>query len=192
MEKEQIISEIAEHIGVTGELLSSKIEDIKNISQMITDCYKSKGKLILMGNGGSAADAQHIAAELAGRYKLERTGLEAVALATNTSIITAIGNDYGYEKIYEKQIEGLAKNNDVVIGISTSGNTENVLRAMVKAKELGAKAVGFTGAGGGKLKDVCDILLDIPSKNTPRVQEAHILAGHIICGLVEKELFAEK
>lgn len=192
MNKEEIIIELAEHMGVVGEMLTNKTEEILKISQIIIDSYKSNGKLILFGNGGSAADAQHIAAELAGRYKLERESLEAVALTTNTSIISAIGNDYGFDRVYEKQIEGVAKEGDVVIGISTSGNTENVLKAIIKAKEKGAKTIGFTGRGGGKLSGVVDILLDVPSNNTPRIQELHILAGHIICGLVEKELFGDK
>jgi len=192
MNKEEIIGELAEHIGVIGEMISSKAEDIQKMSQMIADAYKKNGKLIIFGNGGSAADAQHIAGELAGRYKMERNSLEVVALTANTCIITAIGNDYGFERVFEKQIEGMAKENDVVIGISTSGNTENVLKAILKAKEKGAKTIAWTGAGGGKLKEAADILLDIPSKNTPRVQEAHMTVGHIICGLVEKELFNNK
>ena len=118
--------------------------------------------------------------------------MDAVALTTNTSIMTAVGNDYGFDRVFEKQIEGIAKENDVVIGISTSGNTENVLKAILKAKEKGAKTIGWTGASGGKLKDVVDVLLNIPSKNTPRIQEAHIAAGHIMCGLVEKKLFSDK
>lgn len=189
MTKEEIIGELGEHIGVISQMLSSKADEILQISQLIADCYKKKGKLILMGNGGSAADAQHLAAELAGKYKIERTGLEAIALNANSSIITAIANDYGYDRVYEKQVEGMAKDGDVAIGISTSGNAENVLQGILKAKEMGAKTIGFTGSGGGKLKGNVDVLLNIPSDSTPRVQEAHITAGHIICGLVEKEVF---
>jgi D-sedoheptulose 7-phosphate isomerase len=192
MNKEEIVNELKEHIEVISGILSAKTEEIQKISQLIVDSYKNKGKLILFGNGGSAADVQHIAAELTGRYKLERASLETVALTTNASIITAIGNDYGFDRIYEKQIEGIANAKDVVIGISTSGNTENVLKAVLKAKEKGAKTIGFTGRGGGKLSGVVDILLNVPSDNTPRIQEAHILAGHIICGMVEKELFSQK
>lgn len=192
MNKEEIIGELAEHIGVMGEMLTGKADTIRDIAEAITDSYKNKGKLILFGNGGSAADAQHIAAELAGRYKMEREGLPAIALTTNASIITAIGNDYGYERIFEKQVESMATEKDVVIGISTSGNTENVLKGLLKAKEKGAKTIGWTGGTGGKLKEVVDILLNIPTTQTPRIQEAHIVAGHIICGLVEKEIFGNK
>jgi len=146
----------------------------------------------LFGNGGSAADAQHIAAELVGQYKLKRKSLPAIALTTNTSILTSIGNDYGFDKIFERQIESLVTNKDIAIGISTSGNSENVLRGILKAKKIGAKTIAFTGNDGGKLKGAVDILLNIPSNNTPRVQEAHITIGHIICGIVESEIFRRK
>jgi len=192
MNKEEITSELKEHVAVVNDIILSKTEDIQSMSQLVIDSYKKGGKLIIFGNGGSAADAQHIVAELAGRYKMERDSLEAVALTVNTSIMTAIGNDYGFDRVFEKQIEGIVKENDVVIGISTSGNTENVLKAILKAKEKGAKTIGWTGLGGGKLKDVVDVLLDIPTKNTPRIQESHIAIGHIMCGLLEKELFGNK
>lgn len=189
MNKEEIINELKEHVGVVNEVLAGKTDEIFKISQLIVEAYRSNGRLILCGNGGSAADAQHIAAELAGKYKMERKSLEAHALTTNTSIISAIGNDYGFDKVFEKQIEGMITGKDVVIGISTSGNTENILKAILKAKEKGAKTIGWTGRSGGKLKEHVDVLLNIPSDNAPRIQEAHITAGHIICGLVEKELF---
>jgi len=187
--EEIIENEIKEHIRVLNEVLSTQGEKIKEIARLILDCYENKGKVILFGNGGSAADAQHIAAELVGRYKLERKSLLALALTTNTSIMSALGNDYGFDVIFEKQIEGLAEKEDVVIGISTSGNSENVLLGILKAKEIGAKTIAFTGKNGGKIKDKVDILLNIPSDNTPRIQEAHITVGHIICGIVEKEIF---
>lgn len=190
--KEQISIELDEHIKVIKEMLSNQMEKIEEISQIIIDCYRNNGKVVLFGNGGSAADAQHIAAELVGKYKLERESLAAVALTTNTSIISAIGNDYGFDKVFERQIESMVKDKDVVIGISTSGNSENVIKGILKAKEKGAKTIGFTGKGGGKLKEVVDILLDIPSDNTPRIQEAHITAGHIICGLVENKISRDK
>lgn len=187
-----IKKEIEEHIEVLNGILFTEKEKIKEISQLILDCYKNKGKVILFGNGGSAADAQHIAAELVGRYKLERESLPAIALSTNTSIISALGNDYSFDVIFERQIEGLVEKKDVVIGISTSGNSENVLRGILKAKKLGARTIAFTGKSGGKIKDKADILLNIPSDNTPRIQEVHILVGHIICGIVENKIFKGK
>jgi N-acetylneuraminate synthase len=183
---EKINNELKEHIEIVNRILDTQVEKIQEITDLITDCYKKGGKVILCGNGGSAADAQHIAAEFVGKYKLERKSLPAIALTANTSILTAIGNDYGFEKIFERQIENLVTERDVIIGISTSGNTVNVIKAILKAKEIGAKTVAFTGSSGGKLKDVADILLNIPSDNAPRIQEAHIMAGHIICGLVEE------
>jgi D-sedoheptulose 7-phosphate isomerase len=145
--------------------------------------------VILFGNGGSAADAQHIAAEFVGRFKLERQGLPAISLTTNTSIITSIANDYGYEEIFSRQLEGLASDNDIVIGISTSGNARNVIAGLLEAKKMGVKTVALTGSGGGELAKVADISLVVPSDNTPRIQEAHIVIGHIICELAEETLF---
>jgi D-sedoheptulose 7-phosphate isomerase len=190
--EEIIKNEIKEHIDILNEVLSTQGEKIKEIAHLILDCYKNEGKVILFGNGGSAADAQHIAAELVGKYKLERKSLPALALTTNTSIMSALGNDYGFDLVFEKQIEGLVKKEDIVIGISTSGNSENVLRGILKAKEMGVKTIAFTGRNGGRLKDKVDILLNVPSDNTPRIQEAHITVGHIICGIVESEIFKRK
>lgn len=184
--KEEIIIEIDEHIKVIKEMLSNQTEKIEEISEMIIDCYKNNGKVVLFGNGGSAADAQHIAAELVGKYKLERQSLAAIALTVNTSIISAIGNDYGFDRVFERQVESMVNDKDVVIGISTSGNSENVIKGILKAKEKKAKTIAFTGRSGGRIKEIADILFNVPSDNTPRIQEAHITAGHIICGLVEK------
>lgn len=184
--KKNIEAELAEHSKVIGEIDSEKIE---KISQMIVNCYKNNGKVVLFGNGGSAADAQHIAVELVGKFKLERKSLPAMALTTNTSIISAIGNDYGFERVFERQVEGMVNDKDIVIGISTSGNSENVIKGILKAKEKGAKTVAFTGRTGGRLKDIVDVLLNISSDNTPRIQEAHITVGHIICGVTEDQLF---
>lgn len=183
--KEQINKELEEHLRIIKELDADKIE---KAVQMIIDCYKNDGKVVLFGNGGSAADAQHIAAEFVGKYKLERKSLPALALAVNTSIMSAVGNDYGFERVFERQVESLVTDKDIIIGISTSGNSENVIKGILKAKEKGAKLIGFTGRSGGKLKNIVDILLNVSSGNTPRIQEAHITIGHIICGLVEKEL----
>jgi len=187
----EINAELKEHIELINQILNSQVGKIKEIAQLIIDCYKNNGKVILFGNGGSAADAQHIAGELVGKYQLERKSLPAIALTTNTSILSAVANDYDFSKIFERQIEGLVTNKDVVIGLSTSGNSENVIRGILKAKEIDAKTVAFTGKSGGKLKGKVDILLNIPSNNTPRIQEAHITVGHIICNLIEKELFGK-
>lgn len=184
--KKNIEAELAEHNRVIGEIDSKKIE---KISQMIVNCYKNNGKVVLFGNGGSAADAQHIAGELVGKFKLERKSLPAIALTTNTSIITAVGNDYSFERVFERQVESMVDDRDVVIGISTKGNSGNVIKGILKAKEKGAKTIAFTGRTGGRLKGIVDVLLNIPSDNTPRIQEAHITIGHIICGVTEDQLF---
>ena len=144
-------------------------------------------KILLCGNGGSAADAQHIAAELTGRYKIERKGLPAIALTTDTSALTAIGNDYGYEHVFSRQVEALARKGDLLIGISTSGNSRNVIYALQKAKEIGCRTIGFSGKGGGKMNDVCDLNIIIPSDDTARIQEMHIMIGHILCQLIDNE-----
>ena len=143
------------------------------------------GKLILFGNGGSAADAQHLAAELTGRYLLERRALPAIALTTNTSCLTAIGNDYSYDQIFSRQIEAIGSKGDVAVGISTSGNSKNVLEAFVEAKRKGLTTIGMTGSTGGKVRHVVDHCLCVPSDQTPRIQEAHILLGHILCEFIE-------
>ncbi len=165
---------------------------IIDIANVITKAYKKGGKVLLFGNGGSAADAQHMAAELVGKYKMIREPLPAIALSTNTSILTACANDYGYETVFAKQVQALAKEGDVVIGISTSGSSPNVLEGIKAAKEKGAFTIGFTGEGGSELGRNVDICLSVPSKDTPRIQEAHITAGHIVCYLVENELFGKK
>jgi D-sedoheptulose 7-phosphate isomerase len=162
---------------------------IVQIAQSLIDAYKNGKKVVLFGNGGSAADAQHIAAELVGKYKLVRDPLPALALSTNTSVLTACGNDYGYETVFLKQVQAHVEEGDVVVGISTSGTSKNVLRAMEAAKQKGAKTVGFTGATKEGLGEISDIWLSVPSTDTPRIQESHITAGHIICFLVEDALF---
>ncbi len=162
---------------------------IEKISREIIACYKNKKKVILFGNGGSAADAQHIAAEFVGKFYLERKSLPALAFHTNTSVVTATANDYGYSKIFERQVESLVNKGDVVIGLSTSGNSPNVIKGIEKAKEFGAVTIGFTGENSSKIEEVADICLKIPSSDTPRIQEGHIIVGHIICYLVENEIF---
>lgn len=162
---------------------------IVKIANLIIESYKKGKKVILFGNGGSAADAQHIAAELVGKYKMVRDPLPAMALTVNTSILTACANDFGYEHVFAKQVRAIAEEGDVVIGISTSGTSPNVLEAIKTAKEIKAHTVGFTGEGGADLGKMVDICLAVPSTDTPRIQESHITAGHIICSLVEREIF---
>ena len=168
-----------------AETLSSEILDA---AQKIQDRLEAGGKLMLMGNGGSAADAQHIAAELVGRFKKERKAIPALALTVDTSSLTALGNDYGFDTIFERQVEALANKNDTVIGISTSGNSENVVRAINKANSIGAFTIGLLGNDGGKLKDAVNLPIIIPSNDTARIQEVHITIGHIICEIIEEDL----
>lgn len=170
----------------SNELQSS----IKESAEIILESYqKSGGCIFFAGNGGSAADAQHLAAELVGRFYLNRKSLNAEAITANSSSVTAIANDFGYENIFSRCLEGKGKAGDVFIGITTSGNSENIVNALLKCKELGIKTIGFSGARDGKIDSLCDVIIKIPSEDTPRVQEGHILVGHIICELVEKEMF---
>jgi len=173
------------------EVIEKTIEELQNFIYtacvIVSEAIVDGKKLLIFGNGGSAADAQHIAAELTGRYKTERRGLPGIALTTDTSALTAIGNDYGYKEIFKRQVEALANKGDVAIGISTSGNSKNVIKALKKAKKLGCKTIGFSGRDGGKMNEVCDINIIVPSDNTPRIQEMHILIGHIICQSVDNE-----
>lgn len=182
----QQLLESAELKTLIAEQLSGKI---LQAALLIHNCFRHNGKVILFGNGGSAADAQHLAAEFVGRFKMERDVLPAIALSVNTSIITALGNDYGFDLIFSRQIEAWARTEDIVVGISTSGNSVNVLEGMKKAKELGAKTIGLTGAYGGKLTEVSDLVIAVPSSETCRIQEGHITIGHIICYVVERILF---
>ncbi len=158
---------------------------------LVVDAYRGGNKVLLAGNGGSAADAQHLAAEMVGRYLRERDPLPAIALHTNTSSVTAIGNDYGYDIIFVRQLEAFAKPGDVFVGISTSGNSKNVILALEKARAMGVKTIGFTGRDGGAMKDLCDVHLNVPSPDTPRIQECHITMGHILCDLVEQRLMGQ-
>ncbi|AEF95810.1 D-sedoheptulose 7-phosphate isomerase [Methanotorris igneus] len=164
-------------------------ENLRKSIEIIAEVLKNGNKILICGNGGSAADAQHFAAEIVGRFKLERKGLPAIALTTDTSILTAIGNDYGFEMIFERQVEALGKKGDVLVGISTSGNSKNVIRAVNKAKEMGIYTIGLLGKGGGKLKDIVDLALVVPSNDTARIQECHLTIYHVICEEVEKRLF---
>jgi D-sedoheptulose 7-phosphate isomerase len=165
---------------------------LAHVEDVATACVRSVragGKVLLAGNGGSAADAQHIAGEFVSRFAFDRPGLAAVALTTDTSILTAIGNDYGYEKLFSRQVQALGRAGDVFIGYSTSGKSPNVLRAFEAAREGGLICVGFTGNRGGPMRELCHHLLEVPSGDTPKIQEGHLVLGHIICGLVERDMF---
>lgn len=166
--------------------------EILKATQLIKNSLANGGKLLLMGNGGSAGDAQHIAAELVGRFKKERKALPAIALTTNSSTLTALGNDYEYAVIFARQVEAFVRKGDVVVGITTSGNSENVVRALKLANEMGASTIGLLGNQGGKAKDVVNVAIIVPSNDTARIQEVHITIGHIICEILEQELAQEK
>ena len=173
------------HRRVADDLVKTFSTPIEEAAGRIIACYKQGGKVLVMGNGGSAADAQHMAAELVGRYRRERAALPAIALTTDTSILTAVANDYSYADVFKRQVEAHVRPGDVVIGISTSGNSENVLRALTLAKQRGAVTIALGGGGGGRMKDLADLALIAPSGDTPRIQEAHITIIHILCDLVE-------
>jgi len=185
---------IKESIGVKELILSDEtlISNIEKAAQIIIDCYRNGGKVLFCGNGGSAADAQHLAAELSGRFYYDRPALEAEALHVNTSYLTAVGNDYSFDLIYSRILSASGKTGDVLVGISTSGNSKNVLEAQKVAKQKGMKVISLTGESGGEMKDLTDCLINVPSKLTPRIQESHIMIGHIICQIVEEELFPQK
>lgn len=179
-------SAIIEHQEVI-EMVNSKLKaEIELIGYKCKNAIDNKNTIFFMGNGGSASDSQHLAAELVGRFYKERKGLPSIALTTDTSILTAVGNDYGYDEIFSRQIEALVKPNDIVIGITTSGNSSNIIKGIYKAKESGALTIGLTGNDGGQLIEICDHCLVISSSNTARIQEAHILIGHIICEIIEE------
>lgn len=190
---EQIKQIISESISVKQQLLNDEtvIAKLDAISNIMVAAFKNGKKVLFCGNGGSAADAQHLAAEFSGRFYLDREALPAEALHVNTSYLTAIANDYSYEVAYARLIKGIAHAGDVLIGLSTSGNSPNIVEAFKAAKEKGMITVGFTGATGGKLKELSDHLFNVPSTVTPRIQESHIMLGHIICQLVEERYFAK-
>ncbi len=186
-----IEKELKESIDVKQSLLAGSISTIEEMARMMVSCLRSGNTVYLIGNGGSAADAQHIAGEMVGRFKRDRKALPVLALTTDTSVITAIANDYGYDLCFERQVEAFVKDGDMVIGISTSGNSEGILRAIRLAREKGAVTMGLTGQDGGGLKGLVDVCLQVPSQNTPRIQECHATVGHILCSIVEKELFGD-
>ncbi len=182
---------ISESIKLKSQLLNDEIfiKKIQTVSELLTTSLQDGGKVLFCGNGGSASDAQHLAAELSGRFYLERNPLFAEALHVNSSFLTAVANDYSFDEIYARMIRAKGRKGDVLMGISTSGNSPNIIRALQQARTQGISTVGMTGKSGGAVKAYCDHLLNIPSDDTPRIQECHILIGHIICEIVEKNMY---
>jgi len=186
--RDKISDILLESIQVKEAILRTQLGKIKEIADLVIESLRGKGKVIVFGNGGSASDSQHIAAELVGRFKKDRAALPAISLTTNTSILTAVANDYGYDMVFAKQIEALGGKNDVVIGISTSGKAKSVLNGIKQAKKMGMRTVALTGGDGGELAKIADVTLIVPSAVTARIQEAHITVGHIVCELAEEAL----
>ncbi len=187
--RERIKNIFTTSIEVKRQTVSECLDNIISLTEMVIKTLKAGGKILLFGNGGSAADAQHIAAEFVNRFKKDRPPLPALALTTDTSVLTSIGNDYGYELVFVKQVEALGKPGDVAWGISTSGRSPNVNLALKRAKELGLKTVALTGGNGGEMAKTADLSIIVPSFDTPRIQEVHITIGHAVCELVEEKLF---
>ncbi|MBV5338910.1 MAG: D-sedoheptulose 7-phosphate isomerase [Deltaproteobacteria bacterium] len=185
----EITSQLAAHREVITRIELELSPLIAEMVALLVETFRRGNKLLVMGNGGSAADAQHFVAEIVGRFKMERRGLPAIALSTDTSILTAIGNDYGFDRVFQRQVEALAAPGDMIVGISTSGNSPNVLLALELAREKGCCTVGLLGKDGGSIKALCDLALIVPTSDTPRVQEGHITIIHIVCDLLEKTLF---
>ena len=193
MINEYIENQVKKSIDVKQQFLNNTelMNLIKEVSFKIVEAYKNGNKTLIAGNGGSAADAQHIAGEFVSKFYFDRPGLASLALTTDTSIITAIGNDYGYEKLFSRQVQANGVKGDIFIGISTSGNSANIIEALKECKEKGIISVGFTGEKGGQMAEICDYCIKVPSNETPRVQEVHILIGHIICAVVEEAIFGK-
>jgi len=190
--RERIKDILLESIQVKEEILRNQVDSILQIAVLMIDCLKKDGKVIVFGNGGSAGDSQHIAAELVGRFKKDRSALAGIALTTNTSILTSLANDYGYDVVFARQVEALGKKNDVVLGISTSGKAKSVALGIKQAKKMGIKTVALSGGDGGDIVKLADVSLLVPSKVTARIQEAHITIAHIICEMIEQELCQEQ
>lgn len=189
----EIIKSIIEaSIQVKQQVLEDEdlLQTVQNAAGIIVSCLKKGGRLYFCGNGGSAADAQHLAAEFSGRFYKDRQALPAEALHVNTSYLTSVGNDYGFDMVYSRLVEGIMQKDDILIGLSTSGNSANIVKAFEAAKAKGITTIGFTGVTGGVLKSVTDYLINVPSADTPRIQEAHILIGHIICQMAEEHYFS--
>lgn len=191
MQLSDIQSIIQKSIDVKQNILSDAglLERIGQAAGLWTECYRRDGKILFCGNGGSAADAQHLAAELSGRFYTDRPPLYAEALHVNSSYVTAVANDYHYDLVFARMVQAAGRPGDVLVAFSTSGNSGNVIKAIEQARQQGMSVVGFTGASGGKMRDLCDVLLNVPSTDTPRIQESHIMIGHIVCEMVEKAIF---
>ncbi|WP_018122440.1 D-sedoheptulose-7-phosphate isomerase [Wohlfahrtiimonas chitiniclastica] len=190
--KDNIIAQIEASIATKAAILedANLIATLENVAETLIDVYREQGKILIVGNGGSAADAQHMAAELVGRFELEREGLPAIALTTDTSILTAVGNDYGYHYTFARQVEALGQPNDALIAISTSGNSESIVNAVKAARKKGIYTIGLTGSRACTMDELCDVMIKIPSTHTPRIQESHLLVEHMLCQLIETALFA--
>lgn len=188
---QKIAANIAASIAVKQQILNDQafLEKIDTVVNVITAAFKAGKKVLFCGNGGSASDAQHLAAEFSGRFYKDRKALPSEALHCNTSYLTAVANDYSYDVIYARLVDGICEAGDVLVGLSTSGNSKNIVEAFNVARKMGVITVGLTGAGGGKMNDLSDYLFNVPSSDTPRIQESHILIGHIICELVEAQIF---
>lgn len=186
--KDQINKEFEEHIELAEKTVELLEDEILKAADLILETLKNGNKIVLFGNGGSAADAEHLAAEFTGKYQIQRKGLAAISLTSDSSAITSIGNDFGFDAVFSRQLEALGKKGDVCIGITTSGKSPNVTKALEKAKIMGLKTIGLTGKDGGDIPEFCDISLIVPSNTTSRIQEIHILIGHIICNLVETRI----
>jgi D-sedoheptulose 7-phosphate isomerase len=185
--RDLIDATIAAHVAVLQDT-AALAPEIVQLAERAADSLQHGGRVFWMGNGGSAADCQHLAAELVGRFERERPGLASIALTTDSSILTSVANDYGFESVFARQVEALCRDGDLLVGLSTSGNSANVLRAMERAAGRGVYRVGLTGAGGGRLAETCELCLAVPSQVTARIQEAHIVIGHILCDLVERRM----
>ncbi len=191
MKTNAVLEIIKSSISVKSQILSDNhlISDIIRISELITDCFNSGGKVLFCGNGGSAADAQHLAAEFSGRFYKDRAPLFSESLSVNTSYLTAVANDYSYDEVYARLVRAMGRPGDILIAISTSGNSNNIIKAVEAANDLDMITIGLTGLTGGRMIEVCKELIKVPSKDTPRIQESHIMIGHIICELVESSIF---
>lgn len=189
--KDSVLKQLSDSIKVKQDIINNKklIQLIMEVSNVVVKAYQNNNKLLIAGNGGSAADAQHIAGEIVSKFYFDRPGLPALALTTDTSIMTSIGNDYGYEQVFSRQIQANGNEGDVFLAISTSGNSVNIINAIKECKNKNIVTVCLTGQKGGKLSGICDYSIQIPSEETPRIQESHILVGHIICSILEEEMF---
>lgn len=185
---------IKDSIATKQDLLENEsiINEIQKTTDSIISCFKADNKVLFCGNGGSAADAQHLAAEFSGRFYFDRAPLNSEALHVNTSYLTAVGNDYSFEEVYARIVEAKGRKGDILVALSTSGNSKNIIKALEKARQQNMITIGFSGETGGKMKELCDFIILVPSTDIPRIQECHIMVGHIICELVEKALFEEQ